>query len=225
MTSPTASESAHRFRDILSLVSREPIRTAYEVAARLQLPISSTYLAVAELERLSCLARDESGYLLLGMLPQQAALNALGYEISAQRLPPLVRYLRDQTGETVFTADLRGSRLAVGCIAYGFNASALLVSPFQAYVLGSQFEGLTPGVSGVRLLAELPQGEVRTVAHFLYVQLLSSVPVPEVGGLLVVGVARTSADFPNKELVQRKLIETLSNFNKGNSESRILGAH
>ena len=210
MTSPTASESAHRFRDILSLVSREPIRTAYEVAARLQLPISSTYLAVAELERLSCLARDESGYLLLGMLPQQAALNALGYEISAQRLPPLVRYLRDQTGETVFTADLRGSRLAVGCI--------------QAYVLGSQFEGLTPGVSGVRLLAELPQGEVRTVAHFLYVQLLSSVPVPEVGGL-VVGVARTSADFPSRELVQRKLIETLSNFNKGNSESRILGAH
>jgi hypothetical protein len=170
------------------------------------------------------LARDESGYLLLGMLPQQAALNALGYEISAQRLPPLVRYLRDQTGETVFTADLRGSRLAVGCIAYGFNASALLVSPFQAYVLGSQFEGLTPGVSGVRLLAELPQGEVRTVAHFLYVQLLSSVPVPEVGGL-VVGVARTSADFPSRELVQRKLIETLSNFNKGNSESRILGAH
>ena len=83
MTSPTASESSHRFRDILSLVSREPIRTAYEVAARLQLPISSTYLAVAELERLSCLARDESGYLLLGMLPQQAALNALGYEISA----------------------------------------------------------------------------------------------------------------------------------------------
>jgi len=223
MTSPTASESAHRFRDILSLVSREPIRTAYEVAARLQLPISSTYLAVAELERLSCLARDESGYLLLGMLPQQAALNALGYEISAQRLPPLVRYLRDQTGETVFTADLRGSRLAVGCIAYGFNASALLVSPFQAYVLGSQFEGLTPGVSGVRLLAELPQGEVRTVAHFLYVQLLSSVPVPEVGGL-VVGVARTSADFHGREHVQRKLIETLSNFNKGNSDSHVLSA-
>ena len=40
-----------------------------------------------------------------------------------------------------------------------------------------------------------------------------------------VGVARTSADFPSRELVQRKLIETLSNFNKGNSESRILGAH
>ena len=53
MTSPTASESARRFRDILSLVSREPIRTAYEVAARLQLPVSSTYLAVAELERLA----------------------------------------------------------------------------------------------------------------------------------------------------------------------------
>ena len=48
--------------------------------------------------------------------------------------------------------------------------------------------------------------------------------LPEVGGL-VVGVARTSADFPSRELVQRKLIETLSNFNKGNSESRILGAH
>jgi hypothetical protein len=50
------------------------------------------------------------------------------------------------------------------------------------------------------------------------------VPVPEVGGLLVVGVARTSADFPNKELVQRKLIETLSNFNKGNFVSRLLDA-
>ncbi|NDH67246.1 MAG: hypothetical protein EBY22_04940 [Gammaproteobacteria bacterium] len=61
---------------------------------------------------------------------------------------------------------------------------------------------------GVRLLAELPQGEVRTVAHFLYVQLLSSVPVPEVGGL-VIGVARTSTDFHGREHIQRKLIETL----------------
>lgn len=79
MSAAWTTESVTRFRDILALVSREQVRTAYEIAVKLKLPVSSTYLTVAEMERLSCLARDESGYLLVGIRPQQMALDALAF--------------------------------------------------------------------------------------------------------------------------------------------------
>jgi hypothetical protein len=133
MTATSGTKMVRRFRDIMSLIVRSQVRTAYEIAQALKLPTSSTYLAVAELERLSCLARDESGYLLVGVQPQQIALDAMGYRVAAQQFPPLVRYLRDRTGETIFIGNLSADSMTVGLVAVGFNPGSLSVQPFQTF--------------------------------------------------------------------------------------------
>lgn len=83
MSSASASQSVYRIRKIFSLFSREQICTAYKVASCISLPVSLTYQTLAKLKRLSRVSWDSSSNLLLSMLPQQANLNTLGYEISA----------------------------------------------------------------------------------------------------------------------------------------------
>lgn len=202
MSSPSALETVRRFRDILSLVSRAQVRTAYEISATLKLPVSSTYLAVAELERLSCLARDESGYLLVGMRPQQVALDALGFRVAAQRLPPLVRYLRDQTGETVFMGKLSADGVAVGPVAIGFNPGCLAVQPFQTFGLAAA----SPRASEDNVMQLELAGPYLQAIHFLAVALAASV-APESQDLLVVGTARAGDGLPDATQIARNLLE------------------
>jgi len=134
MSQASALEAVRRFHDILILVSHEGVRTAYEVAQRLDMPLSSAYVLVAEMERLACLTRDESGYLLAGTRTHQMGLAACGMQVPAQHLAPLVRYLRDHTGETAFTARLT-DRLVVGTVATGSSAHHVIVQAFQTYQL------------------------------------------------------------------------------------------
>jgi len=134
MSQASALEAVRRFHDILILVSHEPVRTAYEVAQHLDIPLSSAYMLVAEMERLTCLTRDESGYLLAGTRTHQMGLAANGMRVPAQHLAPLVRYLRDHTGETAFTARLT-DRLVVGTVATGSSAHHVFVRPFQTFQL------------------------------------------------------------------------------------------
>ncbi|MCZ4313001.1 hypothetical protein O4H66_06270 [Comamonadaceae bacterium G21597-S1] len=132
MSQAAAMEAVRRFHDVLILVSREPVRTAYEVAQRLDIPLSSAYALIAEMERLACLTRDESGYLLTGTRTHQMGLAASGLQVPAQHLAPLVRYLRDHTGETAFTARWT-DRLVVGTVATGSSAQHVAVQPFQTF--------------------------------------------------------------------------------------------
>jgi hypothetical protein len=132
MTPSPYTDAVRRLLDILIVVAKKPVCTAYDIAKELGLPMSSTYQAVNELERLSWLARDEEGFLLVGAVPQQVALTALGYDFAAQRLPPVIRYLRDQTGETVFAGSLR-TELQIGTFLVGFNSGSVGVAPFQYF--------------------------------------------------------------------------------------------
>jgi hypothetical protein len=202
VSTQSAFETVRRFRDILSLVSRTQVRTAYEISATLKLPVSSTYLAVAELERLSCLARDESGYLLVGMRPQQMALDALGFPVAAQRLPPLVRYLRDQTGETVFMGKLSAGGVTVGPVAVGFNPGCLTVQPFQTFGLAAA----SPRTSEEAVMRLELAGPDLQAVEFLGVALARSV-AQESQDLLVVGTARAGR-LPDAAQIARTLLES-----------------
>jgi hypothetical protein len=144
MSQAAALEAVRRFHDVLILVSHEPVRTAYEVAQRLGIPLSSAYLLIAEMERLTCLTRDESGNLLAGTRTHQMGLAANGMRVPAQHLAPLVRYLRDHTGETAFTARLT-DRLVVGTVATGSAAQHVAVRPFQTFELLAQEPDAMPG--------------------------------------------------------------------------------
>jgi len=200
MSSTSALETVHRFRDILALVSRGQVRTAYEISHALELPVSSTYLAVAELERLSCLARDESGNLLVGVRLQQVALDALGFREAAQQLPPLVRYLRDRTGETIFVGNLGSDAMTVGPVAIGFNAGCLAIQPFQAFGLVVA----SPRVSeedAIRM--ELINADLQPSA-FLGVELARS-SLPGSQDILVLGTARVGDDIPDSAQLIRNL--------------------
>lgn len=111
---PPHTDASRRLLDIVSVVAKKRIGTAYDVSRILNLPMSSTYQAVNELERLSWLSRDEDGNLLVGTVPQQVALAALGYVFVGSRLPAIVRFLRDQGVESVRgtgTAESRPDRL------------------------------------------------------------------------------------------------------------------
>lgn len=191
-----------RFRDILSLVVRGQFRTAYEIAQALKLPVSSTYLAVAELERLSCLARDESGYLLVGVLPQQIALDALGYQVAAQKLPPLIRYIRDRTGETIFLGNLGADSLSIGPVVAGFNPGSLTFQPFQTF-------GIVATIPSVRdnslICLELSDRNFDSI-EFVGVPLAKSTFL-ESSDILVVGTARVGEKLAERVELLRSLTE------------------
>lgn len=198
-------ETIRRFRAILSLVSTAQVRTAYEIAERLALPTSSTYEFVADMERLSCLARDESGFLMVGVKPRQIALDALGYCIPAQQLPPLVRHLRDQTGATAFVADL-GDILTVGTVALGFNAGHLSVTPFQTYRYGRKTKIANDGpIFALRLSPDLPRHD-RDAVTMVALELVSSI-LPQRHASLIVGVACVGDSSADMEQITNKLVE------------------
>lgn len=200
------TEAVTRYRDILALVAREQVRTAYEIAVRLQLPVSSTYLTVSELERLSCLARDESGYLLVGIRPQQMALDALGFRVQAQRLAPLVRHLRDQSGETVFMASMAGF-LTVGTVAMGFNPGHLVVRPFQTYRYATQPPQEPPaGVFELQLATNAQYDDYGALVNLMALPLARSASAAH-PATLVVGVARHEGSFRDTAHIGRKLLE------------------
>lgn len=133
--------STTRLLNIVRLVASQPVSTSYDIAKALNLPVSSSYQAVNELERLGWLRNDEDGNLVIGPRAQQIALSALGHEIPAQRLTPIVQYLRDQTGETSFAGHLDES-LQIGAFLHGFNPNSITFKPFE------RFDAIRP-LSGV----------------------------------------------------------------------------
>jgi len=132
MSAAASLEAVRRFHDILLFITHEPVRTVYEISRRLDLPLSSTYLVVSEMERLNCLTRDENGFFLTGARLLKVGLDAHHIKTPAQYLPPLIRYLRDQTGETSFAAVL-DERLIVGVTAIGHVQNHLAILPFQTF--------------------------------------------------------------------------------------------
>jgi hypothetical protein len=219
MSASWSIEAVTRFRDILALVAGGQVRTAYEIAAHLQLPLSSTYQTVAEMERLSCLARDENGYLLVGVRPQQIALDALGFEVAVQRLPPLVRHLRDRTGDTAFMADL-AEILTVGTVATGFNPGQPPLKPFQTYRFGrGAADPSQGGVFELALTAETPYGGYGPPVTMMALELAKSALAARPGSLIV-GVARASGGFNDPHQTARKLVELKAFFDKSQSMSR-----
>jgi len=143
MSAAASLEAVRRFHDILLFISHEPVRTAYEVARRLDLPLSSTYLAISEMERLNCLTRDENGFFLTGSRILKIGLNAHNINIQAQHLPPLIRYLRDRTGETSFSA-VADARLIIGVVAVGTVPGHLAIHPFQTLALLKTTDQILP---------------------------------------------------------------------------------
>jgi IclR helix-turn-helix domain len=213
MSDSRTLETVTRFRDILALVSREQVRTAYEISQRLGLPLSSTYRTVADMERLSCLARDESGYLLVGVRPQQIALDALGFDIAAQQLPPLVRHLRDQTGDTAFMANVT-TLVTVGAVAIGFNVDHLMVQPFQTYRIAK-----TPAASGSGgvihrdLVDESGLDAYGQPVCLAAIELAKSTSVAHESSL-VIGVARAHTSQSEIAHIERKLFELKALFDQ-----------
>lgn len=132
--SKSYTDSSRRLVDIMTLVAERPIVTAYETARALNMPLSSTYEAINELERLSWLIRSEDGHLLVGKVPQQIGLTAQCINIDAHRLLAVVRYLRDQTGETSF-AGILGADLQIGPWLVGFNYNCVRFTPFKTFAM------------------------------------------------------------------------------------------
>lgn len=126
------TDSTTRLLNIVRLVASQPVSTSYCIAKALNMPVSSSYLAVNELERLGWLRHDEDGNIVIGPRAQQIALSALGYEIPVQRLTPIVQYLRDQTGETSFAGHLDGG-LQIGAFLHGFNPNSITFKPFERF--------------------------------------------------------------------------------------------
>lgn len=204
MSANWSAESVRRFRDILALVGNEQVRTAYDVANRLQLPVSSTYLTISELERLSCLARDENGYLLVGMRPLQMALDMMGFSVSAHRLAPLVRHLRDHCGETAFMANL-DEALAVGTVALGYRPGYLTMQPSQTYRLQSTPPAWSDEVFQLQMTDTAPYGDYQHTVHMAGIQLQRA--RHDATRTLVVGVARAEEPLRGLDVIVRRLNE------------------
>jgi hypothetical protein len=204
MSANWSDESVRRFRDILALVSNEQVRTAYDVANRLQLPVSSTYLTISELERLSCLARDENGYLLVGMRPLQMALDMMGFAVSAHRLAPLVRRLRDHCGETAFMASL-DEALAVVTVALGYRPGYLTMQPSQTYRLQSTAPAWTDEVFQLPLADTTPYADYQHTIHMTGIQLQRA--RRGATRTLVIGVARAEEPPRGLDFIVRRLNE------------------
>ena len=199
------TDAVRRFLDILIVVAKKPVCTAYDIAKELGLPMSSTYQSVNELERLSWLARDEDGFLLVGTVPQQVALAALGYDLAARQLPPVIRYLRDQTGETAFAASMK-TELQIGTFLLGFNSGSLGFAPFQCFHIAKRTV-FDPDSGAVSL--HVPSKEhydpAEATAEFLVVPLRHST-IKLGQSTLVVGTCWQEKDVDRRALVKR-LIE------------------
>lgn len=199
-----SQESVRRFRDILALVGNEQVRTAYDVANRLKLPLSSTYLVISELERLSCLARDENGNLLVGMRPLQMALDMMGFSVAAHRLAPLVRHLRDHCGETAFMASL-DEALTVGTVALGYRPGYLTVQPSQTYRLQAAPPAWGEAVFQLQLSDTAPYGDYQQTVS------MAGIPLQRAANgaarMLVVGVARADGTLRDLDLIALRLHE------------------
>jgi hypothetical protein len=211
MSATWAHESVRRFRDILALVSNAPVRTAYDVASRLKLPVSSTYLTISELERLSCLARDENGFLLVGMRPLQMALDMMGFAVSAQRLAPLVRHLRDHCGETSFMASL-DEALTVGTAAPGYRPGHLTMQPCQSYRLQSTPPAWNHAVFQLQMADTAPCGDYQHTVYMVGIQLQRA--RHGVARTLVVGAARAEEPLRDLDFIARRLHEIRTLFEK-----------
>lgn len=211
MSASWASESVRRFRDILALVGNEQVRTAYDVASRLKLPVSSTYLTISELERLSCLARDENGYLLVGMRPLQMALDMRGFAVSAQRLAPLVRHLRDHCGETAFMASL-DEALTVGTVAPGYRPGYLAMQPSQTYRLQTAPPAWSDAMFELQMADTAPYGDYRHIVHMAGIHLQRA--RNGAARILVVGVARAEEPLRELDFIARRLNEIRALFDK-----------
>ena len=143
------TDAARRLLDIVIVVAQKPVSTAYDVAKTLDLPMSSTYQAINELESMSWLARDEDGNLLVGMVPQQVALAAFGCDVSARSLEAVVRFMRDQTGETAFAGYLTDA-LQIGPHLVGYNPNSVRFEPFQVVPVETR-EAMLVGSNSLRL--------------------------------------------------------------------------
>lgn len=206
-----SQESVRRFRDILALVGNEQVRTAYDVANRLKLPLSSTYLVISELERLSCLARDENGYLLVGMRPLQMALDMMGFSVAAHRLAPLVRHLRDHCGETAFMASL-DEALTVGTVALGYRPGYLTVQPAQTYRLQAAPPAWGEAMFQLQLSDTAPYGDYQQTVAMAGIQLQRA--QNGAARTLVVGVARAEGGLRDLDLLALRLGEIRTLFER-----------
>jgi len=205
MTPSPYTDAVRRLLDILIVVAKKPVCTAYDIVKELGLPMSSTYQAVNELERLSWLARDEEGFLLVGAVPQQVALTALGYDFAAQRLPPVIRYLRDQTGETVFAGSL-WTELQIGTFLVGFNSGSVGVAPFQYFHVAERnvFDQAS-GATSLRSFSKDHYDIAVTAAEFLVVPLRYGTSL-SAGGALVLGICWQGKDV-DRRLFLKRLVE------------------
>lgn len=197
-----SDESVRRFCDILALVGNEQVRTAYDVANRLKLPLSSTYLTISKLERLSCLARDENGYLLVGMRPLQMALDMMGFEVAAHRLAPLVRHLRDHCSETAFMASL-DEALTVGTVALGYRPGYLAMQPAQTYRLQSPAPAWNKEVFQLQLSDTAPYGDYQQTVYMMGIQLQRA--RNSTARRLVMGVARAEEPLRDLDFITHRL--------------------
>jgi len=196
--------SAERFLSILSVVGRKPICTAYEVAKELDLPVSSTYQAINELERLSWLARDEDGYLLIGDVSQQIALSALGYDIVPRKLPPVIRYLRDVTGETVVVASLK-EELRIGACLVGFNPNSVALAALQRYRVRTRTTlDRESGAMSLDIAVLDSEHPAPSHLHLMAVPLAHAAE-PFTPGVLILGVCRHSKIINERETLLRFL--------------------
>jgi len=205
MTPSPYTDAVRRLLDILIVVAKKPVCTAYDIAKELGLPMSSTYQAVNELERLSWLARDEEGFLLVGAVPQQVALTALGYDFAAQRLPPVIRYLRDQTGETVFAGSLR-AELQIGTFLVGFNSGGVGFAPFQCFNVAERtaFDQAS-GAMSLRSFSKERYDMAGAAAEFLVVPLRHGAS-RFAEGTLVLGICWQSKDV-DRHMFLKRLVE------------------
>lgn len=202
MTPSPYTDAVRRLLDILVVVAKKPVCTAYDIAKYLGLPMSSAYQAVNEMERLSWLARDEEGFFLIGAVPQQVALTALGYDFAAQRLPPVIRYLRDQTGETAFAGSLR-AELQIGTFLLGFNSGSVGFAPFQSFHVAERADfDPASGATSLRSFSRERYDIARTAVEFLVVPLRESASEPG-HGALVVGICWQNKDVDRRTVLKR----------------------
>ncbi|MEM1361316.1 MAG: substrate-binding domain-containing protein [Pseudomonadota bacterium] len=192
------TDAARRLLDIAIVVAQKPVATAYDVARTLDLPMSSTYQAINDLESMSWLSRDEDGNLLVGMVPQQIALAAFGHDVAARSLQAVVRFLRDQTGETAFGGCLK-DLLHIGPHLTGYNPNSVRFERFQELpVEVARVPNFETGA--LKLRCGGGQAEVGPAIHFLAMPLQPSATGFE-EGQLVVGISTVGRKIDEEKIV------------------------
>lgn len=119
MTRTPYDKAVEQFDALMSAPRQEACPTPASLIQKADMPLSSGYRHVANLEAESFLRRDVTGVYLPGSAALGCGLKAFGAGDLVPRIPPVLLGLRQATQHTSFVAMVCGSELVLGPYSLG----------------------------------------------------------------------------------------------------------